>query len=157
MVENKIRSYITVTREKALDMAEQADKELSAGNKKSLSGIPLAVKDNMCTKGVLTTCSSKILSNFIPPYESTVTAKLLKNGYVLSGKTNMDEFAMGSSTENSGFHTTRNPWDENRGSSSSLRLLQQMNASQRSPDTGGSISSPLFLRRRRLADYGGLR
>jgi len=146
-VENKIRSYITVTREKALDMAEQADKELSAGNKKSLSGIPLAVKDNMCTKGVLTTCSSKILSNFIPPYESTVTAKLLENGYVLSGKTNMDEFAMGSSTENSGFHTTRNPWDTERipggssGGSAAAVAADECIAALGS-DTGGSIRQP---------------
>jgi aspartyl-tRNA(Asn)/glutamyl-tRNA(Gln) amidotransferase subunit A len=146
-VEDRIRAYVTVTREKAMEMAEQADKEIVAGRKKSLSGIPIAVKDNMCTKGILTTCASKILSNFIPPYESTVTSRLLENGYVLSGKTNMDEFAMGSSTENSGFHTTRNPWDIERipggssGGSAAAVAADECIAALGS-DTGGSIRQP---------------
>lgn len=146
-VEDRIRAYITVTREKALEMAEEADKEIAAGNKKNLSGIPVAIKDNMCTKGILTTCASKILPNFIPPYESTATSKLLKNGYVLSGKTNMDEFAMGSSTENSGFHTTRNPWDTDRipggssGGSAAAVAADECIAALGS-DTGGSIRQP---------------
>ncbi|MFZ2198212.1 MAG: amidase family protein, partial [Thermodesulfovibrionales bacterium] len=146
-VEDSIRAYVTVTREEALEMAEQSDKELSAGSGKTLSGIPIAVKDNMCTKGTLTTCASKILSNFIPPYESTVTSKLLDSGYVLSGKTNMDEFAMGSSTENSGFHTTRNPWDIDRipggssGGSAAAVAADECIAALGS-DTGGSIRQP---------------
>ena len=149
-VESRIRAYITVTREKALEMTEEADKEIKAGNKKILSGIPIAIKDNMCTKGILTTCASKILSNFIPPYESTVTTKLLDSGYVLSGKTNMDEFAMGSSTENSGFHTTRNPWDIDRipggssGGSAAAVAADECIAALGS-DTGGSIRQPAAL------------
>jgi aspartyl-tRNA(Asn)/glutamyl-tRNA(Gln) amidotransferase subunit A len=146
-VEDRIRAYVTVTHEKALEMADNADKEMAAGHKKSLSGIPIAIKDNMCTKGILTTCASKILSNFIPPYESTVTSRLLENGYVLSGKTNMDEFAMGSSTENSGFHTTRNPWDIERipggssGGSAAAVAADECIAALGS-DTGGSIRQP---------------
>ena len=146
-VEGRIRAYVTVTREKALEMAGQSDKELAAGSGKTLSGLPVAVKDNICTKGILTTCASKILSNFIPPYESTVTSKLLENGYVLSGKTNMDEFAMGSSTENSGFHITRNPWDTERvpggssGGSAAAVAADECIAALGS-DTGGSIRQP---------------
>ncbi len=146
-VDGRIRAYVTVTREKALKMAEQADKELSAGNRKTLSGIPIAIKDNMCTKGTLTTCASRILSNFIPPYESSVTSKLLDSGYVLAGKTNMDEFAMGSSTENSGSHTTHNPWDIERipggssGGSAAAVAADECIAALGS-DTGGSIRQP---------------
>jgi aspartyl-tRNA(Asn)/glutamyl-tRNA(Gln) amidotransferase subunit A len=146
-VEDRIRAYVTVTREKAMEMAESADKDISAGEMKVLSGIPVAVKDNMCTKGILTTCSSKILSNFVPPYESTATAKLLASGYCLSGKTNMDEFAMGSSTENSGFHTTCNPWDTSRipggssGGSAAAVAADECIAALGS-DTGGSIRQP---------------
>jgi aspartyl-tRNA(Asn)/glutamyl-tRNA(Gln) amidotransferase subunit A len=146
-VEDRIKAYVTVTREKALDMSERSDNELSAGIMKTLSGIPIAVKDNMCTKGILTTCASKILSNFIPPYESTATAKLLENGYVLAGKTNMDEFAMGSSTENSGFHMTRNPWGTERvpggssGGSAAAVAADECIAALGS-DTGGSIRQP---------------
>ncbi len=146
-VEGKIRAYVTITKEKALAMAELADKDIAAGKKKSLSGIPIAIKDNMCTRGVLTTCSSKILSNFVPPYESTVTTRLLENGYVLTGKTNMDEFAMGSSTENSGFQTTRNPWDTGRipggssGGSAAAVAADECIAALGS-DTGGSIRQP---------------
>ena len=146
-VEGSIRAYITTTQGKAFEMAEQADKALATGNNKPLSGIPIAIKDNMCTRDILTTCSSKILSNFIPPYESTVTTKLLENGYVLSGKTNMDEFAMGSSTENSGFQTTRNPWDTSRipggssGGSAAAVAADECIAALGS-DTGGSIRQP---------------
>jgi len=90
-------------------MADAAGKRIRGGDKTVLTGIPLAIKDNICTRGILTTCSSKILSNFVPPYESTVTTRLMNNGYVLTGKTNLDEFAMGSSTENSGFIRQRIP------------------------------------------------
>jgi aspartyl-tRNA(Asn)/glutamyl-tRNA(Gln) amidotransferase subunit A len=149
-VEEKIKAYVTLTRNEALGMAEKADKEISAGAKKALSGIPVAIKDNMCTRGVATTCSSKILRNFIPPYESTVTARLIENGYVLAGKTNLDEFAMGSSTENSGFHTTRNPWDTERipggssGGSAAAVAADECIAALGS-DTGGSIRQPAAL------------
>jgi aspartyl-tRNA(Asn)/glutamyl-tRNA(Gln) amidotransferase subunit A len=149
-VEDRIKAYVSLTREEAYRMAGTADKDIAAGNKKALSGIPLAIKDNMCTKGILTTCSSKILHNFIPPYESTATLKLTDNGYVLAGKTNLDEFAMGSSTENSGFHTTRNPWDTGRipggssgGSAAAVAAAECIAAL--GSDTGGSIRQPASL------------
>ena len=113
-VEEKINAFVTITKDEALKRADEVQKKFDLGmaqNGKSVLGIPLAIKDNMCTKGIPTTCSSKILYNFVPPYESTVTSRLMEQGYILIGKTNMDEFAMGSSTENSGFHVTKNPWD----------------------------------------------
>lgn len=149
-VEDRIRAYVTLTKDSAREMSQAADREISAGNISPLSGIPVAVKDNMCTKGILTTCSSKILRNFIPPYESTVTSRLLANSYVLVGKTNLDEFAMGSSTENSGFHTTRNPWDTERipggssGGSAAAVAADECIAALGS-DTGGSIRQPASL------------
>jgi len=150
-VEDRVKAYVTLTREKALEMAEKAQKEINAGTPgKILRGIPLAVKDNMCTKGIPTTCSSKMLFNFIPPYESTVTSRLTEHGYILIGKTNMDEFAMGSSTENSGFHVTRNPWNLERipggssGGSASAVAADECIAALGS-DTGGSIRQPAAL------------
>jgi aspartyl-tRNA(Asn)/glutamyl-tRNA(Gln) amidotransferase subunit A len=149
-VEEKIKAYVTLTRDEAFEMAGAADKDRVAGRSKALSGIPVAIKDNMCTKGITTTCSSRILQNFVPPYESTVTARLLGNGYVLTGKTNLDEFAMGSSTENSGFHTTRNPWDTGRipggssGGSAAAVAAGECIAALGS-DTGGSIRQPASL------------
>jgi aspartyl-tRNA(Asn)/glutamyl-tRNA(Gln) amidotransferase subunit A len=145
-----VAAYVTLTRDEALRMAEKADREIAAGRAKPLSGIPIAIKDNMCTKGILTTCASKILHNFVPPYESTVTSRLIENGYVLAGKTNLDEFAMGSSTENSGFHTTRNPWDTDRipggssGGSAAAVAADECIAALGS-DTGGSIRQPASL------------
>ncbi len=149
-VEDKVRAYITLTREEAFRMADSAGKEIAAGRKKPLSGIPVAIKDNMCTKGIKTTCASKILRDFVPPYESTVTAMLIESGYVLAGKTNLDEFAMGSSTENSGFFTTRNPWDTERipggssGGSAAAVAAGECIAALGS-DTGGSIRQPASL------------
>ncbi len=142
-VEDRVRAYVTVTRERAGEMARE-----SRGG--PLSGIPIAVKDNMCTKGTPTTCSSKILENFVPPYESTVTSRLLEAGYVLPGKTNLDEFAMGSSTENSGFFPTSNPWDLERipggssGGSAAAVAADECIAALGS-DTGGSIRQPAAL------------
>ncbi|MCS7187924.1 MAG: amidase, partial [Armatimonadota bacterium] len=114
-VESKVKAFLTITDEIALRMAEEADRRLANGeNVTPLTGIPVAIKDNMCTKGVRTTCASKILYNFVPPYDATVVVKLKEAGAVFVGKTNMDEFAMGSSTEFSGFFPTRNPWDLER-------------------------------------------
>ncbi len=149
-VEDRIKSFVTVTGEKAREMAVLAQSLLDKNLSTPLLGIPLAIKDNMCTKDILTTCSSKILANFVPPYESTVTSRLTAQGYVLVGKTNLDEFAMGSSTENSGFHTTRNPWDTGRipggssGGSAAAVAADECIAALGS-DTGGSIRQPASL------------
>ncbi len=149
-VESKIRSYITITKEHGYKMALEAEKSIITGDIYPLTGIPMAVKDNMCTCGILTTCASKILSNFIPPYESTVTQKLLEQKYVLAGKTNLDEFAMGSSTENSGFYATRNPWNfdfvpgGSSGGSAAAVASDECIAALGS-DTGGSIRQPAAL------------
>jgi aspartyl-tRNA(Asn)/glutamyl-tRNA(Gln) amidotransferase subunit A len=151
-VEEKVRAFVTISKDKAIEMAERMQKEidLSGTQNTSIRGVPLAIKDNMCTRGILTTCSSNILHNFIPPYESTVTARLLEQGYVLVGKTNLDEFAMGSSTENSGFFTTKNPWDfeaipgGSSGGSAAAVAADECIAALGS-DTGGSIRQPAAL------------
>jgi len=146
-VDGKIKAYVTVNSGEALIQAKTAEERLEKGGKQTLAGIPIAVKDNICTEGVRTTCSSKILENFIPPYESSVTGKLKESGYVLIGKTNLDEFAMGSSTENSAFGLTRNPWDISRvpgGSSggSAAAVAADMCIAALGSDTGGSIRQP---------------
>ena len=110
-VDEAVDAYITVDGEMAMAQAKIADKEISEGNIRPLTGIPIALKDLICTKGLLTTCGSKILDNFIPPYDATVVKKLRKENAIIVGKLNMDEFAMGSSNEYSGFKLTRNPWD----------------------------------------------
>ena len=107
--DDKIEAFLTVTAEKALEMADKADKMIAEGKGSRLTGIPMAVKDNICTKGIKTTCASKMLYNFVPPYEAHVTDRLFESGAVMLGKVNMDEFAMGSTTENSAFKTTKNP------------------------------------------------
>ncbi len=147
-VDGKVNAYITVAEEAALRQAEKADKRIKTGDTSSpLLGIPIAVKDNMCTEGIKTTCASKILGNFVPPYDATVVKKLNQAGYVLCGKPNMDEFAMGSSTENSGFFITRNPWDLERipggssgGSAAAVAADECIGAL--GSDTGGSIRQP---------------
>ncbi len=149
-VEDKVRSFVTITRDEAMRQAEEADKRIASGDIRPLTGIPIAVKDIFCTKGIRTTCSSRILENFIPPYDSTVVAKLKKEGAVILGKTNMDEFAMGSSTETSFFGLTRNPWDLERvpggssgGSASSVAASECI--ASIGTDTGGSIRQPAAL------------
>jgi aspartyl-tRNA(Asn)/glutamyl-tRNA(Gln) amidotransferase subunit A len=152
-VEEKVKAFITITRDISLKMADNAQGKIDlmeTQNNKSILGIPLAIKDNMCTKDIRTTCASKILYNFVPPYESTVTSRLIEHGYVLIGKTNMDEFAMGSSTENSGFHTTKNPWSLERipgGSSggSAAAVASDECIAALGSDTGGSIRQPAAL------------
>lgn len=147
-VDGRVRAYITVTGDAARKQAEAADKRFKSGDASSpLLGIPVAVKDNMCTDGIKTTCASKILARFVPPYNATVVEKLNQAGYVLCGKPNMDEFAMGSSTENSGFFATRNPWDLDRipggssGGSAAAVAAGECIAALGS-DTGGSIRQP---------------
>jgi aspartyl-tRNA(Asn)/glutamyl-tRNA(Gln) amidotransferase subunit A len=149
-VEGRVKAFVTQTREEAIRMAAIAQKRIDEGQSGPLLGIPMAIKDNMCTKGIRTTCSSRMLENFVPPYESTVTSKLKEQGYILIGKTNLDEFAMGSSTENSGFHATRNPWDTARipgGSSggSTAAVAADECAAALGSDTGGSIRQPASL------------
>ncbi|MCP4351923.1 MAG: Asp-tRNA(Asn)/Glu-tRNA(Gln) amidotransferase subunit GatA [Desulfobacterales bacterium] len=146
-VDEKVGAFITVADEMAMLQAQLADKEISQGNISALTGIPLSVKDLMCTKGLLTTCGSKILGNFVPPYDATVVEKLKKQGAVIVGKTNMDEFAMGSSNEHSGIKITRNPWDLARipgGSSggSAASVAAEMCIGSLGSDTGGSIRQP---------------
>ena len=110
--EEKINSFVTIDEEGALKKAAEVQAKIDAGELKgALAGVPVAIKDNMCTKGLLTTCSSKILYNFIPTYTAEAVKRLEDAGCVIVGKTNMDEFAMGSTTETSAYGVTRNPWD----------------------------------------------
>ncbi len=150
-VEGKIKAYITITDDLALRSAEKVDELLAKGEElPDLAGIPVAIKDVICTKGVLTTCASKILYNFVPPYDATVMVKLNRQMIAMIGKANMDEFAMGSSTENSGFFITRNPWDLDRvpgGSSggSAAAVAADEAICSLGSDTGGSIRQPAAL------------
>ena len=146
-VEDHLKAFVTVTADLALQQAEEADRRIAAGNGRTLTGIPMQIKDVMCTKGVRTTCSSQMLKDYVPVYDATATAKLLEQGAVLLGKGNMDEFAMGSSTENSAFFATRNPWDEETvpgGSSGGPAAAIAAGEAFFSlgSDTGGSIRQP---------------
>ncbi len=146
-VESEVQAFVTVTDELALEQAAAADRLLTENGASPLAGIPVLIKDVMCTKGVRTTCSSKILENLVPPYDATVVEKLKACNAVIIGKANMDEFAMGSSTENSAFFITRNPWDLGRvpggssgGSAAGVAAGEAVYAL--GSDTGGSIRQP---------------
>ncbi|MFQ5735590.1 MAG: Asp-tRNA(Asn)/Glu-tRNA(Gln) amidotransferase subunit GatA [Thermodesulfobacteriota bacterium] len=146
-VDGQINAFITVTGKEALKAAEEADKRIAGGDAGPLTGVPIAVKDILCTRGVKTTCASRILDGFVPPYDSTVVGRLREAGAVILGKNNMDEFAMGSSTENSAFGPTLNPWDSDRvpgGSSggSAASVAARECAASVGTDTGGSIRQP---------------
>ncbi len=140
-------AYITVDVKGAQSAASEADKRIADGDCLPLLGIPLALKDLLCTRGIKTTCASRILENFVPEYDANVVTMLKNAGAVIIGKTNLDEFAMGSSTENSGFHITRNPWNREHvpgGSSggSAAAVAAQMCTAALGTDTGGSIRQP---------------
>ena len=147
-LEPSIKAFVTVTEDYALAQAEKMDKLIASGEKPGpLAGVPMALKDLICTKGIKTTCSSKILEEWVPPYSATVSDKLEQAGAILLGKLNMDEFAMGSSTENSRFFITRNPWDLERvpgGSSggSAAAVAAGEAVFSLGSDTGGSIRQP---------------
>ncbi|HBA89783.1 MAG TPA: Asp-tRNA(Asn)/Glu-tRNA(Gln) amidotransferase GatCAB subunit A [Geobacter sp.] len=146
-VDDKVNAYITVTPEQALAEAEAADKRIAAGDIATLTGIPVGLKDIFITKGIRTTCGSKILSNFIPPYDGTAVARLKERGAVIVGKLNQDEFAMGSSNESSYFGPVKNPWNLEctpGGSSggSAAAIAARTATATLGTDTGGSIRQP---------------
>jgi aspartyl-tRNA(Asn)/glutamyl-tRNA(Gln) amidotransferase subunit A len=147
-LEPKVHSFLHITADYALEQARQVDAKIASGEEIGmLAGIPIGIKDNMCIKGIPTTCASRILENFVPPYESTVTQKLKDGGAVMVGKTNLDEFAMGSSCETSSYQLTANPWDLSRvpggssgGSAAAVAASECVVAI--GSDTGGSIRLP---------------
>lgn len=145
-----LNAFITITEDQALAQAAEADRNIRSGNAGPLTGIPMVHKDIFCTRGVLTTCGSKMLSDFVSPYDATVVKRLAKAGMVSMGKTNMDEFAMGSSNENSHFGAVRNPWNTDRvpgGSSggSAAAVAARLAPVATATDTGGSIRQPAAL------------
>ena len=150
-VENKVQAYMTITEELAFQKAKEVDGKIGRGEEIShLAGIPVAIKDNMCIKGIKTTCSSKILGDYYPVYTSTAVKKVLEQDIALTGKTNLDEFAMGSSTENSAFQVTHNPWKlgtvpggSSGGSAAAVAAGEAIMAL--GSDTGGSIRQPASL------------
>ena len=147
-VEGDVQAYLTITREEALAQAKAVDEKIAKGEELAfLEGIPGAIKDNICTKGIKTTCASKILQKFVPPYDATVMQKLEAQNPVVLGKTNLDEFAMGGSTENSAYHPTCNPWNTDcvpGGSSggSAAAVAAGTAVWALGSDTGGSIRQP---------------
>src|SRR3990167_4362816 len=148
--DKKLNAFITVTEEAALEQAKRADKSIADENQTLLTGIPYAAKDLFVTKGIKTTAASKILENYVPPFDSTVVSKLQKSGAVLLGKTNLDQFAHGSSTETSYYGPSRNPWDLDRipgGSSggSAAAVAAGLAPLALATETGGSIRQPASL------------
>ncbi len=149
-LDGEVNSYITVTPELALAAADAADQQIKAGDAGPLAGIPIVQKDIFCTKGVRTSCGSRMLDNFISPYDATVVEKLNSAGVVMLGKSNMDEFAMGSSNETSYYGAVHNPWDKSRvpgGSSggSAAAVAGRLAVTATGTDTGGSIRQPAAL------------
>lgn len=150
-VESKIKAFLYLDKEGALKQADEWDRRIAQGDKLgSLTGIPIAIKDIICIRKIETTCASRILKGFVPPYSATVIRKLSRAGMIIIGKTNLDEFAMGSSTENSAFQTTRNPWDletipgGSSGGSTAAVAAGEVTLALGS-DTGGSIRQPASL------------
>jgi aspartyl-tRNA(Asn)/glutamyl-tRNA(Gln) amidotransferase subunit A len=148
--DGELNAFISVTAEQALRQAEHADRNLAAGRSSALTGLPIAHKDIFCTRGVKTTCGSRMLDNFVSPYDATVVERLERAGAIMLGKTNMDEFAMGSSNETSYYGPVRNPWDRERvpgGSSggSAAAVTARLVSAATGTDTGGSIRQPAAL------------
>jgi aspartyl-tRNA(Asn)/glutamyl-tRNA(Gln) amidotransferase subunit A len=149
-LESSLHAFVTITEEHALKRAAEIDKDPRRWRDKPLSGVPIALKDNLCTRGIRTTASSRMLESFLPPYDATVVSRLEEAGAIIVGKTNCDEFAMGSSTENSAFGPSRNPWAPDRtpgGSSggSAVAVASGMTPVALGSDTGGSIRQPAAL------------
>ncbi len=146
-IDENVTSYITVCSDEAIKMAEKADERIATGNTEMFTGIPIGIKDNICTRDILTTCASKMLYNFIPPYNATIIDRLVTQDAVILGKLNMDEFAMGGSTQTSHFKSTKNPYDLSRvpgGSSggSAAAVGAKLAVMTLGSDTGGSVRQP---------------